>query len=57
MVLYEAAGKEVSSITFRDIGERKRIEEELRQSKEFFRTLVENTLDVISVNDSDASIR
>jgi PAS domain S-box-containing protein len=57
MVLYEAAGKEVSGITFRDIGERKRIEEELRQSKEFFRTLVENTLDVISVHGTNTEVR
>ena len=42
---------------FRDISERKRLENELRKSEEHFRALIENSLDAIVVLNHDGSIR
>ncbi|MBI4544045.1 MAG: PAS domain S-box protein, partial [Gemmatimonadetes bacterium] len=45
-----AAGQlEFLSLIIRDISERKRAEEELRQSEEHFRSLIENVSDIITV--------
>ncbi|MBN2026941.1 MAG: PAS domain S-box protein [Actinobacteria bacterium] len=43
--------------TSRDITERKRMEEELKQREEYFRAVVENTVDLILIIDADAKIK
>ena len=50
-------GEERVGVIFRDIAERKRAEEELRRSEKHFRLLVENTIDVLSIQDSDGTAR
>jgi PAS domain-containing protein len=42
-------GKDLTNISFRDISERKRAEEELRRSEAQFRAMVENALDLIAL--------
>jgi PAS domain S-box-containing protein len=43
--------------TARDISERKRMQEALEESEGYLRSLVENTLDVVTVIDGDGTIR
>jgi len=50
-------GEDCIGVHVRDITERRRVEEELFRSKEFFRILVENALDIIAVSDSDSTVR
>lgn len=44
-------------VVFKDITERRRVEETLRYSEEHFRSLIENASDIITVLDSDGTIR
>jgi PAS domain S-box-containing protein len=44
-------------ITTRDVTDRKRIEEELKKSEEYFRAVTENALDIIMIIDDSANIR
>ena len=43
-------------INSRDVTERHRVEEELRRSEQYFRSLIENALDIISVLAADGTI-
>ncbi|MEW6554226.1 MAG: PAS domain-containing sensor histidine kinase [Actinomycetota bacterium] len=43
-------------VTSRDITDRKRIEEALKRSEEYFRVVMENTMDIIMIIDASASI-
>src|SRR5215207_9440936 len=54
----DSAGNIVGAATIaRDITQRKRIEEALRESEERFQTLVQNALDIVMVTDADGTIR
>jgi two-component system cell cycle sensor histidine kinase/response regulator CckA len=50
-------GKSAAVVYARDITSRKRAEEALRQREEYFRALIENALDVITVINRDGKIR
>ncbi len=49
----------ISGVVFtaRDVSERKRMQEALEESEDYLRSLVENTLDVVTVIDGDGTIR
>jgi len=51
------AGKDCVLSIVRDIGARKKAEENLLRSEEYFRSLIENSSDIISVMDADGTIR
>lgn len=40
-----------------EIGERRRVEQSLRESEEHFRSLIENSLDIVTILDSDGTVR
>ena len=44
-------------VTSRDITDRKRMEEELKRSEEYFRAVMENALDLIMIQDENAVIK
>ena len=43
-------------VNFRDVTDRKKIEEKLERSEEYFRALIENTLDVITIIKTDGEV-
>jgi PAS domain S-box-containing protein len=47
----------VTRAIFRDITKRKRAEEALRQNEAYFRSLIENALDIIAIVNADGTIR
>ena len=56
--VYETDGEERFVLAIiRDITERKRVEEALRQSEERFHALVQNALDIVMVTDVEGTIR
>ncbi|MDY6794698.1 MAG: PAS domain S-box protein [Actinomycetota bacterium] len=55
--LFEEPGVEGVVVNSRDITESKLAEEELRRSEEYFRSLIEHTLDVIVVLDREGNVR
>jgi PAS domain S-box-containing protein len=55
--LFELAGRKVVQKIVRDITVRKRVEEALRGSEEHFRTLIQNSSDIIMVLEKNGSIR
>jgi PAS domain S-box-containing protein len=57
-LMKDAAGNPVGFVgVSRDITERKRAEEALQRSEHYFRSLIENALDVITIVDGDGTIR
>lgn len=50
-------GEHVAVTTMRDVSSGKRLEQELRQSEQYFRSLIQNSSDVISVFEQDGTIR
>jgi len=55
-VIVDPSGQKLFIVNARDITERRRVEQALRDSEEKFRSLIENALDIISVNDSDGKV-
>jgi len=51
------AGRHCIISVVRDISERKRAQEELVKSEEYFRSLIEHTSDIIAVLDADGTVR
>ena len=52
-----AAGGRLALAIIRDVTERRRIEERLRESEGRFRGLIQNALDIIMITDADGTIR
>ncbi|MDY7078033.1 MAG: PAS domain S-box protein [Chloroflexota bacterium] len=55
--LIEYEGEKADLIIARDITERKQAEEALRRSEEYFRSLIENASDIVTILDGDAAMR
>ena len=55
--LVSYTGNPAISVVMRDITERKRMEEALRHSEEYFRSLIENSQDAIVILNGDGAVR
>ena len=53
---YQSAGREMITVIFRDVSERKQEEETLRRSEERYRSLIQYTSDIISVIEADGTV-